>query len=385
MKNTKEFVADKYQQLGEALSLDTEALKKYPDLIDLSIGDTDIITDEQVINAAFNDAKAGYTKYGSPNGDAELIKAVVDMYQEDFNQTLCEEQVLITASSCLGMSISLMAVINPGDEVLVFSPYFSLYINQIELAGGVPVIVNLHQEDGYSLNKQVIQSKITEKTKALIFNNPCNPTGVFYGLEDLQVIADVAIEHDLLVFADEIYTYYAFGEKFIPIRSLDGMEERTLTLNSFSKNFMMTGWRVGYIVAEKEFLEVINYINGILIYTVPSISQRAAIKALSIREELREKYIQEYKRRVEYAYKRLSSMPYLEVVQPKGTFYIFPNVKKTGMDGKEFVEYLLENCHILASPGHLFGETGKDNIRMSLTKNMDMLEKAFDRMEKLRF
>lgn len=137
------------------------------------------------------------------------------MYQEDFNQTLCEEQVLITASSCLGMSISLMAVINPGDEVLVFSPYFSLYINQIELAGGVPVIVNLHQEDGYSLNKQIIQSKITEKTKALIFNNPCNPTGVFYGLEDLQVIADVAIEHDLLVFADEIYTYYAFGEKFI--------------------------------------------------------------------------------------------------------------------------------------------------------------------------
>lgn len=307
------------------------------------------------------------------------------MYQEDFNQTLCEEQVLITASSCLGMSISLMAVINSGDEVLVFLPYFSLYINQIELAGGVPVIVNLHQEDGYSLNKQVIQSKITEKTKALIFNNPCNPTGVFYGLEDLQVIADVAIEHDLLVFADEIYTYYAFGEKFIPIRSLDGMEKRTLTLNSFSKNFMMTGWRVGYIVAEKEFLEVINYINGSLIYTVPSISQRAAIKALSIREELREKYIQEYKRRVEYAYKRLSSMPYLEVVQPKGTFYIFPNVKKTGMDGKEFVEYLLENCQILASPGHLFGETGKDNIRMALTKNMDMLEKAFDRMEKLRF
>lgn len=163
-----------------------------------------------------------------------------------------KDEVIVTASSCLGMYLALTAILDPGDEVLVISPYFALYKQQIEMNGGVCVEVPTYEVDGWSLRPEALRAAVTPRTKAIIFNNPANPTGKAFTMDDMRLIADVAKENDLLVLADEIYTRYLYKGVFVPMRTLPGMEARTVTLNSFSKNFMMTGWRVGFIIAPRE-------------------------------------------------------------------------------------------------------------------------------------
>ena len=318
----RNFIAKRFQNAGTGLTLDTAALAKYKDIVDLSIGDTDFTTDEAIINAAFRDAKAGYTHYGDPKGDPELISAVCKAWEEDFDQSLPRDHVLVSASSCLGMSLAMFAILDPGDEVIVFSPYFALYRAQIELAGGVCVDVPTYAEEDYAISEERLRAAITPRTKAIIFNNPTNPTGMGYDLSTMEMLARVAKEYDLLIAADEIYTTYIYEGDFRPIRTLPGMAERTITLNSFSKNFLMTGWRVGVIIAEPEFLDVMNRINGSLVYSAPSISQRAGIQALEMRKEIREKYVTAYRDRIFYSADRIEKIPYLSLVRPKGTFYL---------------------------------------------------------------
>ena len=385
MKTTSDFIAKRFRSIDAGLSLDTEALARYNDVIDLSIGDTDFITDDAIIDAAFHDAKAGYTHYGNPMGDPELIHAVCAAWQEDFRQPLTPDHVLITASSCLGMALVMMAILDPGDEVIVFSPYFSLYRNQIELAGGVCVEVPTYAEESWAVDEARLRAAITPKTKAIIFNNPCNPTGMGYERKTLELLGRVAEEHDLLIAADEIYTTYLYEGEFIPIRTLPGLAKRVITLNSFSKNFLMTGWRVGVIIAEPEFLDVMNRINGSLVYSAPSISQRAGIQALAMRKEIREKYVTAYRDRIFYSADRIEKIPYLSLVRPKGTFYLFPGVEKTGLDDKQFCKELLERAHVLVSAGSPFGKTGANHFRIACTVGIDQLKQAFDRMEKLEF
>ena len=373
MKTTSDFIAKRFRSIDAGLSLDTKALARYNDVIDLSIGDTDFITDDAIIDAAFHDAKAGYTHYGNPMGDPELIHAVCAAWQEDFRQPLTPDHVLITASSCLGMALVMMAILDPGDEVIVFSPYFSLYRNQIELAGGVCVEVPTYAEESWAVDEARLRAAITPKTKAIIFNNPCNPTGMGYERKTLELLGRVAEEHDL------------YEGEFIPIRTLPGLAKRVITLNSFSKNFLMTGWRVGAIIAEPELLRAMNDVNNCLIYTAPSISQRAAIKALSIREDIRKNYVSAYRDRIFYAADRIEKIPYLSLVRPKGTFYLFPGIEKTGLSDTEFCKALLEQAHIMVSPGGVFGSTGAHCFRIACTVGLDHLKEAFDRMEKLSF
>ena len=383
--NIRNYIAERFQNTGSGLSLDTAALAKYSDIIDLSIGDTDFTTDEAIIEKAYLDAKAGHTHYGDPKGDPELIAAVCKAWGEDFSQALDPAHVLVTASSCLGMALCMMAILNPGDEVIVFSPYFAMYRSQIELAGGVCVDVPTYAAENYAISEQRLRAAITPKTKAIIFNNPTNPTGMAYGRDTLELLSRVAQEYDLLVAADEIYTTYFFAGDYIPLRTLPGMKERTLTLNSFSKNFLMTGWRVGVIIAEPELVSCMNQINGALIYSAPSISQRAAIAALENRSRIRERYIKEYRDRVFYSAQRVEHIPYLSLVAPKGTFYLFPGVEKTGLSSKAFCKELLERAHILVSPGDVFGTAGQNHFRIACTVDMEKLREAFDRMEELSF
>ena len=370
---------------GAELSLDMEALSRYSDIIDLSIGDTDFITDERIISAAFEDARAGHTKYGDPQGDPELIDAIRRAYLEDYSMPISRDEVFVTTSSCMGMELAMMAILNPGDEVLIFSPYFTVYKSQIELAGGIALEVPTYEEDGYAIREELLRAAITNKTRAIIFNNPTNPTGAAYGMGTMRLLASVAEEHDLIIAADEIYTRYMFDGSFIPFRSLPGMADRTITLNSFSKNFMMTGWRIGYIVAAKHFIKTLMRINNSMVYTAPAPSQRAAIKALSIRESIAERYISEYKARVMFAADRIERISYMSVMRPKGTFYIFPGIKKTGLSSAAFCERLLDEAHVLASPGSVFGSSGEGHFRIACTVGIPKLAEAFDRMEKLSF
>ena len=381
----RNYLARRFQNAGSGLSLDTEALSRYNDVIDLSIGDTDFVTDDAIIDAAFRDARLGHTHYGDPHGDPELISAIAQAWEEDFGQKLSEDHILITASSCLGMALVMLALLDPGDEVIVFSPYFPMYRSQIELAGGVCVDVPTYESEGYAISEARLRAAITPKTKAIIFNNPTNPTGMAYGRDTLELLSRIAQEYDLLIAADEIYTTYLYEGDYVPLRTLPGMEARTVTLNSFSKNFLMTGWRVGAILAEPELLAAMHTINGSLVYSAPSISQRAAIEALKLRGSIREKYISAYRDRIFYSADRLEKIPYLTLVRPKGTFYLFPGIEKTGLGAAEFCNALLERAHVLVSPGTPFGITGAGHFRIACTVGVEQLKEAYDRMEQLTF
>ena len=377
----REFIAERFRNAKSGLSLDTEALRRYGDVIDLSIGDTDLVTDPRIVDAAARDAKAGHTHYGDPKGDPELVEAIRAAWREDFGQEVDPEEVLVTTSSCMGMSQVMYGILDPGDEVIVLAPYFAVYRQQIEMAGGVCVEVATRAEDGFVPREDALRAAVGPRTKVIVVNTPCNPTGAAYGRETLEMIARVAKEHDLLVAADEIYTRYLFDGEFIPMRTLDGMRERTVTLNSFSKNFMMTGWRVGYVIARPELIKVFQHVNNGMTYTTPSVSQRAALYALSIRDEVGAECLRVYKERVYYASDRLEAIPWITLVRPRGTFYLFPGVKQPGADDAELCRILLEKAHLLVSPGSAFGEAGRGHFRIAATVPMEKLKEAMDRLE----
>lgn len=379
----REYIARRFQNSAGGLSLDVEALNRYPDVIDLSIGDTDFTTDSRIIDAAFADARRGFTHYGDPKGDPELIEAVCRAWREDFDQEVRPEEVLVTTSSCMGMSQALLGILNPGDEVIVFSPYFGAYRSQIELAGGAVVDVETREEDGYAPREDALRSAITSRTRAMIVNTPCNPTGAAYDRNTLEMLARVARECDLLVLADEIYTRYLYDGAFIPMRTLPGMKDRTITLNSFSKNFLMTGWRVGYIIAYPQLAQVFQHVNDSLTYAAPSISQRAAIQALALRDDIAKEYIERYRKRVYYASECIEKLPYLTLLRPRGTFYLFPGIANTGMDDRAFCDLLLDKAHLLVTPGSAFGAAGAGHFRIACTVSDEKLEEAMRRLQNL--
>lgn len=379
----RKYVAERFQHCGGGLSLDTEALRRYSDVIDLSIGDTDFTTDRRVIDAAYADACAGHTHYGDPKGDPELIEAIRRAWKEDFHQEISADEVLVTTSSCMGMSQALIGILNPGDEVIVFGPYFAIYANQIAMAGGRAVEVTTCEADGYCPREEAVRNAIGARTRAMIINTPTNPTGAAYDRATLEMLARLAQEYDLLVLADEIYTRYLFDGEFIPMRTLPGMADRTVTLNSFSKNFLMTGWRVGYIIAHPELISVFQYVNDGLTYVAPSVSQRAAIKALELRNEIADEYITQYRSRVYYAADCIEKIPYLTLFRPRGTFYLFPGIAKTGMGDREFCAFLLEKAHLLVSPGCVFGQAGQGHFRIACTVSQEKLAEAMQRLADL--
>ena len=379
----KKYIAARFRDAQGGLSLDTEALRRYGDVIDLSIGDTDFITDSRIIDAACRDARAGYTRYGDPKGDPELIDAIRQAWLEDYSQEVSAEEVLITTSSCMGMSQVMLGLLNPGDEVIVFGPYFPVYRQQIETAGGVCREVPTFAEDGFRPREEALETAVTPRTRALILNTPCNPTGAVWGRDTLEMIARTAEKHDLLIAADEIYTRYVYDGEFVPMRTLPGMKDRTVTLNSFSKNFMMTGWRVGCIIAHPDLIRAFQYVSNGMTYTTPAISQRAALHALAVREEVAETYISRYRERVFQMADRLEAIPWITLFRPQGTFYLFPGIRKTGMTDTEFCGLLLEKAHVLVSPGSAFGRAGRGYFRIAATVPEDRLREAADRMEKL--
>lgn len=360
------------------------AAQSFDDVIDLSLGDPDMTTPEAIIESAFRDARAGHTKYTNFQGDPELIDAVREYYAEEFNMNVSYDEVFICASGCLGMYLALEAILDDGDEVIMQAPFFTPYPQQIELARGVPIELPTYEEEDFQVDVERLESLITDRTKALIINSPNNPTGNCLTVETMHRIAEIAEKHDLIVISDEIYTAYSFQHDFVPFSSIPGMKERAITINSFSKNFIMTGWRVGNIVAPNYIIKIIQQINENVVFTAPSISQRAGIYALKHRQEIQPEIIDEFRRRVDYAAKRINEIPNIHVLTPpKGSFYLFINIKDTGMTSEEAADYILKGAHVLTLPGNAFGECGEGFIRIACTVKVETLKEAFDRMENL--
>lgn len=379
------FIAKRYwKDQSTAMGKSDEMAKSFDDVINLSLGDPDLITHDIIIDNAFADAKAGHTKYTDFRGDPELRTEICKYYKEEYQMDVADEEVFVCASACLGMYLALEAIVDDGDEVILQAPYFTPYPQQVELARGIPVELPTYEEEDFQINIERLESLITERTKALVINSPSNPTGNCLTVETMEKIAEIAVKYDLIVISDDIYTSFSYQNPFVPFATLPGMKERTIILNSFSKNFTMTGWRVGNIIAPDYIIKVIQQINENVVFTAPSVSQRAAIYALRHRAEIQPPMIEEYRKRMFYAAERINQIPKLSVIYPpKGSFYLFMNIKDSGLSSEKAAELILEKAHVLMLPGNAFGACGEGYVRIACTVNVDTLKEAFDRIEKI--
>jgi aspartate/methionine/tyrosine aminotransferase len=379
----KRFLAKKYlRDNSNPLALAASLLGE-KDIINLSIGDPDFITDRIIIEGAFKDAVKGHTKYTKPSGDPELIKEIARFYFEEYDIAVNEAEIMVTVGACHGMYTVLKAITDEGDEVIVPEPYFTPYKDQIEQVGGKIVTLTTTEEEGFSININTLKSLINEKTKAIIINSPNNPTGACYDRRTLEALAKLAIENDIIIISDEVYDAFMFEEKHTSILSIHGMKERSVVLGSFSKGFAMTGWRIGYAIAPDYITRCMVQINEGICFSAPSISQRAAIHALKYRNNIQPSIIESFKERMEYAAERINTIKGMKVLKPKGSIYLFVNIKGTGMTSAEFCKTLLEKTKVVVLSGHAFGEVGEGFVRIACTVNMEVLEKAFDRMQGL--
>ena len=280
------------------------------------------------------------------------------------------------------MYLVMEAILDDGDEVILQAPYFTPYPQQVELARGIPVELPTYEEEDFQIDVDRLEGLINERTKALVINSPSNPTGNCLTVETMEKIAAVAEKYDLIVVADDIYTAFSYQNPFVPFASLPGMQERTIVINSFSKNFTMTGWRVGNIIAPRYIIQIIQQINENVVFTAPSISQRAGIYALRHRAEVQPSMVEEYRKRMFYAAERITDIPGISVINPpKGSFYLFINIKETGLSSVEAADMFLKKAHVLTLPGNAFGECGDGYLRIACTVGVDTLKEAFDRIE----
>ena len=354
------FIAKRYwKDQSTAMGQSDVLAKSFDDVINLSLGDPDLITHERIIDKAFADAKAGHT------------------------MDVADEEIFVCTSACEGMYLVMESILDDGDEVIVQAPYFTPYPQQIELARGIPVELPTYEEEDFQIDVDRLESLITERTKALLINSPSNPTGNCLSVEIMQKIAAIAEKYDLIVVADDIYTAFSYQSPFVPFASLPGMKERTIILNSFSKNFTMTGWRVGNIIAPDYIIRIVQQVNENVVFTAPSISQRAGIYALRYRKEIQPPMIEEYRKRMFYAAERINAIPKLSVLYPpKGSFYLFVNIKSTGLNSVDAADMILRKAHVLTLPGNAFGACGEGYIRIACTCNVETLKEAFDRIER---
>ena len=378
------FISKRYwEDKSTPMGMVDELAKRFEDVIDLSLGDPDQTTHSDIINFAFEEAKKGHTKYTEFRGDAELREAVGDYYLELFNHKPKDEEIMISTSACLGMYLALEAILDDGDEVIIHTPCFTPYAQQIELARGVPIEVATYEENDFQLRIDDLESAITTRTKAIIINSPNNPTGAVFSYETLKSIVDIAIEKDLVIIADEIYGAYTFSQKFTSLIEFEDVRNRLIVLNSYSKDFTMTGWRVGNIIAPDFIIKICQIINENVVFTAPSISQRAALYALRHKDEIQPNAIKLYKDRVYTAYKEIKNIPWMTVLEPKGTFYLFINISKSGRTSEEVSKLLLEQARVLSIPGNAFGKCGEGYIRIACTVSKEKLVEAFERIGKI--
>ena len=346
------------------------------------IGRPDFDTPEYIKRACIESLENGEVFYTSNFGMMELRQTIADYLNRRSHTGYQAENILVTTGLSEAVFDLLCTILDEGDELLIPDPVWMNYLNVPKLLGAVPVSYELREENGFQLDLKGIREKITDKTKALLIVTPNNPTGGVLSEETLKGLAQIAIEKDILVIADEVYERLIYdGETHISIASLPGMQERTFTMNGFSKTYSMTGWRIGYVAAPKEYIIAMNKLHQHNTTCAPSFGQRAAIAALRNEHGEVEKMVEEYKRRRDYAVEAINSIPGLSCLSPKGAFYIFINCKKLGKTSAELAQYLLENAKIAMVPGDVFGPGGEGYLRMSFANSYENIVEGCRRLK----
>lgn len=353
------------------------------DVISLGVGEPDFVTPWNVRNAGITALKKGYTQYTSNKGLPELRKEISGYLLSRFNVNYSPENVVITVGASEAIDITLRAVVDEGDEVLIPDPSYVSYRPCVELLGGKAVSVACSGENGFKLTEENLEKAITDKTKALIFPYPNNPTGGVMEREFIEKIIPVIVKHDLLVIADEIYAELTYGEEHCSIASFPELSGRVVLINGFSKAFAMTGWRIGYVCAPDPIMKALLKIHQYTAICAPIFSQYGALEGLvsgrkdgySTVKEMRD----EYDRRRQFMFRTFTEMG-LECFEPKGSFYIFPSVKCLSLTGEEFATRLLKEKSVAVVPGSAFGEFGKYYIRCSYAYSMKDLARATEKI-----
>jgi len=349
------------------------------DVISLGIGEPDFITPEPILNAGILSLERGETQYTSNSGVQELREALAVHLASRYNVSYDPDtEILVTVGVSEALYLALAAVIDPGDEVIVPTPCFVSYHPEVVFAGGTPVTLQARPEDDFQVRAADIESLISPKTKALLIGYPNNPTGAVMSRGRLQEIGDLAKKHDLLVISDEIYDRLVYDHEHVCFASLDDTRDRTITLGGFSKNYAMTGWRVGYAAAPEPILSAMRKIHQYTIMSAPTTSQMAALEAIRNGEEHVLQMVAEYDRRRRLIVHGLNELG-LRTFEPKGAFYAFPNIEASGMDDETFAERLLEEERVAVVPGNAFGADG-NFVRCSYATAYEKIEEALERM-----
>ena len=355
------------------------------DVISLSVGEPDFTTPKEVIDYASLMAEQGKTKYVATDGLPELKQRIQEKMKRDNGLDYELNEIFVGAGAKQVLYNLFMALLDPGDEVVVPDPYWVSYTEQVKLAEGVPVIAHTTADTAYKLTPEILDEVVTEKTKILVLNSPNNPTGSVYTLEELQALADYLDDKDIIVIADEIYEVLVYDGEHISLASIsETMKKNTIVINGVSKSHAMTGWRVGYACGDSEVISAITKLQSQLVSSVSTPAQYAAVRAYDMDHTFLEEYNQLFKKRRDNAYQKMVELPYVTCIKPEGAFYLFPYFKETaekcGFNTvDDFVKAILSEKHVALVPGSAFGYP--DNLRLSYAVDEDTLNEAMDRLK----
>ncbi len=358
-----------------------DIVSEMKDAISLGVGEPDFDTPWHIREEGIYSLEKGRTFYTSNAGLKELKIEICNYLRRRYNLHYKENETIVTIGGSEAIDISLRAMLDPGDEVLVPQPSYVSYVPCVTLAGGEPVIIELKNENEFKLTKEELLNAITDKTKVLILPFPNNPTGAIMEYDELAEIAKVIVEKDIFVISDEIYSELTYGRHHVSIAELPGMKERTIVINGFSKSYAMTGWRLGYAVGPQVIIEQMVKIHQFAIMCAPTTSQYAAIEALRNGDPDVEMMRDAYDSRRKFLISAFREMG-LECFEPFGAFYVFPCIKSLGMTSEEFATRLLQEEKVAVVPGTAFGDCGEGFLRISYAYSIENLKIALERMKR---
>ncbi|ETA67039.1 MAG: aminotransferase [Methanolobus sp.] len=351
------------------------------DVISLGVGEPDYVTPWHIREACIHSLECGETSYTSNYGLVELREELADHYASKYGVNYNpNSEILVTSGVSEALDVAIRAITNPGDEIIVVQPSYVAYVPSIMFAGGVPVIISTKLENNFKLTAEELEAAITPKTKAVLINYPNNPTGATMGKADLEAIADVVCEHDIMVISDEVYDCLTYNGGHTCFSSLEGMRDRTILLNGFSKAYAMTGFRLAYAMASPKIISAMMLIHQYSMLCAPITAQIGAIEALKNGKHEMEKMVRDYDRRRHLIVSGLNKIG-LKCFEPKGAFYVFPSVRDTGLSSEEFAERLMNEQKVVTIPGNVFGEAGTGFLRCSYATSREEIEEALVRIE----
>jgi aminotransferase len=388
MPNNPATIRRKYQISERANQLSPSGIRKFFDLlastegvISLGVGEPDYSTPWHISEAAINSLEKGYTMYTSNSGTPELRQELSKRLKEDYSiEYNPGNELLITVGSSEALDLSLRAIINPGDEVIMADPCYVAYESCVIMAGGKAVKIPTSQENNFEIRASDIEKRITPATRAILIGYPANPTGAVMSYDKLAEIAKVALRHQLIVISDEIYAKLVYGVKHTCFASLPDMKPNTILIGGFSKAYAMTGWRIGYAAAPAEIIAAMTKIHQYTMMCTSTMAQVAAVEALRAGESNVRDMVEDYNKRRMVILQGLSDIG-LSCFEPKGAFYVFPSIRSTGMTSEKFAENLLTEEKVAVVPGSAFGKYGEGYIRCCYATSMDNIKEALHRIK----